>query len=350
MAHELFRAIGTADIVTFTFLDAVPDYYDDTSWVHDGFQAFDDQQREATRDLLAAISDFANITFVEVASANEATLTFGFADTGGTMGVVQSPMDGGIGTIGNDIWLAAYAANEAFVGGTFIFSTLMHEIGHTLGMGHPSITELPLEENNRQHTVMSGLDPISLGYEPETYMLYDIATLQYIYGANTASATGNDVYTFADFGSKLKTIWDAGGHDVFDLSAATYGVDIDLRQGEFSTVARWGHDNLAIAFGTVIEDVIGSNFDDTIMGNEVANRLTGGGGQDIFAFAVNWGNDTITDFARGADRLDFTDAGLGFADLDITSSGGDTLIAYLANSVTLQGVATIDESDFVFVA
>ena len=157
----------------------------------------------------------------------------------------------------------------------------------------------------------------------------------------------------------MATFWEAGGDEVSRRAGATYAVDLDLAEGAFSTGDATGSNNLAIAFGTVIEDAIGSDYNDRIVGNDAANRLTGGGGDDvltgrggidIFAFAANWGNDTITDFVRDEDLLDFADAGLGSFDLTSTSSGGDTLIAYLGDSVTLQGVATIDENDFVLVA
>ena len=107
----------------------------------------------------------------------------------------------------------------------------------------------------------------------------------------------------------------------------------------------------------MIEDAIGSSYDDRIGGNDAANRLSGGGGDDyltgrggvdIFVLTGNWGNDTITDFVVGEDQLDIAGTGLSFADLTITSSGGDTLITHLGDSVMLQGVATIGESDFVF--
>jgi Ca2+-binding RTX toxin-like protein len=194
-----------------------------------------------------------------------------------------------------------------------------------------------------------------MNQEPQTHMLYDVAALQYLYGANTSYALGDNSYEFGQLNGVVQTIWDTGGRDVFNLSAATYGVDVDLRDGAFSTVAESGTNNIAIAFGTVIEDAIGSAYDDRISGNDAVNQINGGGGNDFltgrggtdtFVFDGNWGDDTITDFVRGEDRLDFTGAGLSFDDLDITSSGGDTLITYLGDNVTLQGVATIDESDF----
>ena len=144
------------------------------------------------------------------------------------------------------------------------------------------------------------------------------------------------------------------------MSGVTYAVDLDLAADAFSTVAATGSNNLAIAFGTVIEDAIGSAYDGRIVGNDAANRLSGGGGDDVltgrggadtFVFADNWGDDTITDFVRGEDLLDFTDAVPSLENLTIESSHGDTVISYGGDSVTLLGVAAIDDSDFfVFVA
>ncbi|MCL5775929.1 tandem-95 repeat protein [Limibaculum sp. FT325] len=339
-------AYGTADTVTFAFLTEVPAYYGTGSWAENGFQAFSEQQQEATRAVLESITGFANITFIEVTNPEEADITFGLADLGGGAWAL-SPSSDGIGTQSNDIWLDATAAGDTFVAGSWIYSTLLHETGHVLGMDHISSTELPSDENNRQHSVMSANKPISLSVEPQTYMLYDIATLQYIYGTNTDTATGNDVYGFAELNTTLMTIWDGGGHDTIDLSAATFGVSIDLREGAFSSVASRGQDTLAIAFGTVIEDAIGGAYADLITGNESANRLTGNGGADTFQFAANWGDDVIADFTRGEDLLDFSLAGLGFGDLTITSSGGDTILSHGADSVVLEGVSSLGQGDFV---
>ena len=114
-----------------------------------------------------------------------------------------------------------------------------------------------------------------------------------------------------------------------------------------------------------IENLKGSNYNDTLAGSAAANAidgfagndvinglagndtLTGGMGSDTFVFNAGWGQDTVTDFTRSADMLDFTGvAGLvsfvsfvSFAQLSITASGGNAVVAFGVRSVTLTGVA-----------
>ncbi len=341
---------GSGAVVTYTFLDSIPGYYDETNWSQDLFQAFSEQQEQVTRDALALLESFTNLTFTEVASPDEATITFGIYDfSDDRLGKAFAPYAGTpVGTEPSDVWVDSDVAGSVIDPGTEAFYVLVHELGHAIGLNHPH--DFPPEETNRQYTTMAYGDHPTMSGDVTGYQLYDIAALQYLYGSNTSHATGDDVYTFSSLDGVIKTLWDAGGYDVINMSKATYGVDLDLNGGAFSTVAATGSNNVAIAFGTVIEEAIGSAYNDRIMGNEANNRLTGGSGSDIFAFADSWGDDTVTDFVRGDDLLDFGPAGLTFEDLEITSSGGDTIIAYAGNSVTVQGVDSIDESDFLIVA
>ncbi len=194
---------------------------------------------------------------------------------------------------------------------------------------------------------MSANDPIALT-EAETFMSFDIATMQYIYGANDSFASGDDTYTFNDFDGKLMTLWDGGGHDTIDMSGASFGVAVDLREGSLSSIDPWGFKNLSIAYDTEIEDAVGSAYSDVITGNSLANTLTGGSGSDTFVFGLDWGQDEITDFEQGQDKLDFSGTDLTFADFEITSSRDGTLIANGDDSVLLQNAADISESDFMF--
>jgi hypothetical protein len=343
---------GTGTVVTYSFLDALPDYYGSGHAFEQSFVTFSEQQKQAARDLLALVESFTNLTFVET-SDGDAGLTFGMADLQGFDGLAYRPFATGVGSTYSDIWIDAGFAGTAILPETSAHSTLLHEIGHAIGLGHPN---LPVEEESQQYTVMDAqAHPTALAWVTG-FQLYDIAALQYLYGANSSYLADNDVYSFTDFEGAIKTIWDAGGHDLFDMSEATYAVDINLGEGAFSTIIATGSNNIAIAFGTVIEDAIGSSYNDRLVGNDAANRLSGGGGDDeltgrggldVFAFTANWGNDTITDYVQGEDRLDFSEAGLMFADLDINSSASNTVISHGGNSVMLQGVETIDENEFV---
>ncbi len=129
-----------------------------------------------------------------------------------------------------------------------------------------------------------------------------------------------------------------------------------------------------------IEEIWGTNHNDTFLGgdwdetfdgrlgNDVA---TGGDGADTFIFWANSGRDVITDFNAGeGDRLDLSGSayltqgaldtsGNGFvdgADAYVTYDGSDLVIDLGAaagfapgeNTLTLVGVSSVDVGDFVF--
>ena len=165
-------------------------------------------------------------------------------------------------------------ANLKPMAGSEAFKTLLHEIGHTLGLRSPGRLQhsaqppLHLRELRRihrstdQYTVMGyfGVDLRILRglLRPATPMLHDIAAVQRIYGISTATRTGDTVYGFNSNADRsvfrlvqptdqaVFTIWDAGGNDTLDLSGylrrldpygfATTGAIIDLRPGHYSSV------------------------------------------------------------------------------------------------------------------
>src|SRR5262245_15731596 len=189
-------APGTPVTVTFTFLDQVPGYYNPTDWANSGFRAFTDQQQGMTRDLLADIESFANIRFVEVSDPSQAAITFGLANVPYGVGCTYAPDSSGVGALPGDVWIYSNFAGDSFTLGSSQYKVLLHEIGHAIGLDHPSL--LTGDENSRMYTVMSGGNhPYALD-EPGTYMVYDIAAIQYLYGTNFASRIGDDVYGFAD--------------------------------------------------------------------------------------------------------------------------------------------------------
>jgi serralysin len=121
-------------------------------------------------------------------------------------------------------------------------------------------------------------------------LLDDIAAIQRLYGANMTTRVGNTTYGFnsnADDsayhmdGDKqaVFSIWDAGGINTLDLSGYSTNQRLDLRQGEFSNAGVLTK-NISIALGAIIQNGIGGQGNDTIIGNDSDNELTGNKGND----------------------------------------------------------------------
>lgn len=219
-----------------------------------------------------------------------------------------------------DVWInPTYATEGEWTSGSFNYYSLIHETGHGLGLKHPGDYSgtnsagpyLPASQDYRTYSVMSYNDlhysyldtrqnpEQYIGVVPETPMVYDIAAIQYLYGANNSYQTGNNTYTFDPAVPFYKSIWDAGGTDTIDISNFSTDCTLDLRAGSYSSIFYInsgtgsnlydGSKNLGIAFGVSIENAKGGSGNDTITGNSLANTFTGGGG-----------NDTLT----GGDGLD----------------------------------------------
>ena len=108
-----------------------------------------------------------------------------------------------------------------------------------------------------------------------------------------------------------------------------------------------GNGNDTLSGGTGVDTLTGGTGDDVLNGGSGNDVMDGGTGNDTFVFAAAFGRDRISGFdsdARGGgqDHLDLTLLGIttsNFASrVVITASGGDTLIAIDDNVITLAGV------------
>ena len=249
-----------------------------------------------------------------------------------------------------DIWL--YTDPMTFENGSYDYLTLVHEVGHTLGLKHPFEqgsdwpTVLPSSKDNFAYTVMSytsdpgGNDALIADRYPTTLMMLDIQAIQYMYGANNSYHAGNDAYTYNGTGDYWETIWDGGGNDTIVYNSASGGT-IDLRPEHWSrlgnpiifrhsngSIAKQVSDTVAIAAGVVIENAYGGDSGDLIYGNSAANKLHGNAGSDRLHGLS--GNDKLYGNA-GKDRLygnngnDLLNGGSG-ADNLYGGTGNDTYV------------------------
>ncbi|WP_287463526.1 M10 family metallopeptidase C-terminal domain-containing protein, partial [Accumulibacter sp.] len=340
----------------------------------------------ATRLAMQAWANLANLSLVEVGENETDVGDIRLAHTADPAiapywGWALYPND--YWPAGGDIWINVSQATTDWSSGTNDFSSLLHEIGHSLGLKHPFDDQpvLPPSLDNEQYTLMAyeshphGLfrDVVDHGggsyswtyftVTPRTPMLYDIAAIQYLYGANTSYQSGDDVYGFDPESPFFMTIWDAGGIDTLSVANFSRACTLDLRAGHFSRIAIEsdplpagasgpvatydGTDNLAIAFGVLIETAIGGSGGDLLIGNSAANLLDGGDGNDTLDGAE--GGDTLkggggVDSMSGGDGNDFyyvdhagdvvseTSGAAGGIDLVFTTVASYTLGAHVENA------------------
>ena len=333
-----------------------------------------------------AFEDVANVTFNVVTNPNQADFfmvestdpnsALGYWGVGGGTvtlnGTAYGGLDGfGVFYGGDSSWTTAGLQQ-----GGYGFVTLIHEIGHGMGLAHPHDTggtstvmngvsspfgdfgDFDLNQgifttmsyNDGWQTAPHGASP-SLAYGWQgTLMALDIAVLQSLYGANMSHNAGNNSYVLPSSngaGTFYSSIWDAGGTDtivhngsgnaVIDLRAAT--LTYSEGGGGYVSHVQGIHGGFTIANGVVIERAEGGSGRDSITGNEAANWLdgnagndtifggagndtmlggrgddvlTGEDGADIFAFVMGDNSLTITDFEPGVDDLAFVGLPSGF--------------------------------------
>jgi serralysin len=214
-----------------------------------------------------------------------------------------------------------------------------------MGLAHPhegGAQTLQAGLDYRNYTIMSYEDP-SWAYFgsgssriftiSESLMVYDIQALQYMYGANNSYNAGNTKYEFDPNKPISLTIWDAGGEDLLDFSNFNYSCYIDLNDGAYSTIryAGWNpDDNFGIAFNTFIENVSGSQSNDTIIGNELDNEIFGNNGNDtLFGGA---GNDVFNGATDSRDGVDTMHGGTG-NDTYVLSNASDIVLELAGEGV-----------------
>ena len=174
---------------------------------------------------------------------------------------------------------------------------------------------------------------------------------------------GDDLYRIDDVND---TVIEVNGNDTVEASinltlGSTWGVEVlraiggsglTLQGNQFDNRIE-GDGGADWLLGNAGNDtLVGGAGDDTLYGGPGNDALTGGAGSDIFTFSPSNGQDVVTDFTTGQDKLDLTQVAFAaFADVQnaMTEQADGLLIDLGGATVLLHNIAIADltEADFI---
>lgn len=360
-----------------------------------------------------AVSDITNLEFTDAGSGN-ADIRYGESSTPAAAYAYYpgpNPGDGDVWVNGTVFAGTSTDLRTPELGG-YGYTVVLHELLHALGLKHtneaggPANVVVPHEMDSTEFSVMSfrsyvgappegGITNERWGF-PQSPMMLDIAGLQALYGADYGYRSGATVYSWNPSTGEMSvdgvgqgvpgggaeganqvylTIWDGGGDDTYDMAAFGGGVRIDLQPGGWSITSEEQRAYIGggqHARGTVfnalehrdnpaslIENATGGAGSDVLAGNSVRNTLTGnkgndtltgGAGGDTFVMAPGDGQDLVTDFASGSDKLVLHGVAASAVTQAAATREGSSglLVAYGTDSgVFLRGVSSLADGDVV---
>ncbi|ULJ59657.1 Ig-like domain-containing protein [Wielerella bovis] len=319
---------------------------------------YDQTKKDLITEALQSIAKYTDITFELVNNYRDADIHYYMINTQRAVGqsdVLGYAYFGGEVVLDSQTFGQDYDSLSQWAKDQFYLTTV-HETMHSLGVKHsfyenskPTARNLDDIEDMESLTLMSYDSTDIMGkYD---LRIYDLAYLHYRYGVNPNARTGNDTYTFQNFNAKESDggiyIWDGGGIDTFDASAEKQAVNVNLTPGSWiyrgtqsrkfaidgmlstsieeytgqysihpfnsgkkAEVYNFTEGQAFIGFGTQIENLKGSAYNDILTGNAADNVIYG-----------NAGDDTI----YGGDGNDYLDGGTG-KDKLFGGKGNDTYV------------------------
>ncbi len=254
-------------------------------------QAFNAAQRTVTVDLLAYVTSVTGITFLEVATDDEADIQFANANIANPRFAGETwsyPADAYVYLDSSDAW-GAYTQDPQ--PGSAGYELFLHEVGHALGLIHPFEGTYPLPAglglDTKDNTLMSY---VGAPFVKSAFQAYDLLALYWLYGGDGL-----------------------GGERGFNtLDGPT------LPPGT----------GLALAGGTGADTLSGSPLDDVLFGGPGSDVLTGGAGSNL------------VDGGEGADTAFYPEFIASYA-MEVASLG-DAGGGFIQRVVTVRGNGEVD--------
>ena len=348
--------------ITYSFPDQTLDYTGAPSRygsgeLTSGFAQLNGEQQDAVERAAGLIMQYSQLTLTEVTGAQGAADVRIAVSNTPTTAWAYYPSSSGTG---GDAWFngaSGYYTNPKI--GTYGNHTFMHELGHSLGLKHghdnSGYGALDAAHDQMAYSVMTykshtGSNGGSYSNEyygyAQTYMAFDIAGLQALYGVNWDTNSGASTYEFSSTTGEMSingvgqgragsnriflTIWDGGGEDTIDLGNFANDVTGDMAPGgylSFSSIQKaqlgagiYADGNVYFALApngkkqAMIENLITGDGVDTIHGNKADNVINTGGKNDVI-YGMG-GADTLLG-GGGRDKIiggpgdDIIDGGIG---------------------------------------
>jgi serralysin len=300
--------LGAERTIYFHFPESPLDYF--TAKDLNGWKPLTAAQKALILQALDYIESVINIRFMETSNPYQPNvMAFSNNTQSGSSAYARFPSDE---AYGSDVFINATAANLNPGIWSYAAMTLIHEIGHALGLKHPfdegadgdgvgTPPYLPTKEDDTYYTVMSYNDK-SYSYKLQFAML-DMAALQYLYGPSEQGIQYDNQFFINPSGPNF--IGDGGGADSIHAGFVNDPLFLSLQEGDWSWVKAKAAlitdpGQITINIGTQIESALLGPGSDTVIGNDLSNHMQLGAGSDVVdALAGDdriWpgsGNDTI---------------------------------------------------------
>lgn len=293
---------------------------------------FSGPQKSAFQNAMARVqaATAQQFQFIEESNPSVADLRVGFSMSYDFAGsgqfslamALDNPASAGdiwMDPLAKDVEAGRYTGNtlsSAFAPGSYAHFAMVHELGHALGLKHPSepVNTNPATSNlhdAQNWSVMSYgtsreyADAVGYSFYPTTFMRDDIAALQTLYGAAPAS----DEIVHFEFndaaGATYFETLSSSSRDITISYSGSTAVKVNLNEGQASRIGNpvYAHtssdafayqvDNVYIANGTVIRHYVGAGAAHQTLvcnaaGTEVdltqstgRNQITAGPGADV---------------------------------------------------------------------